>query len=378
MSQEILVKAINYTMIPILRELHWTGKLNIFLNKGYVTLQLTKEERAKFKFDDFSISEIEKILQSQVDASKSELLKEKLLKNLSTSQINIPNYKIKKKDLLDELQKETEEITNNLKIIIQPMVQAFVNNNIEELEKLLNNWQARSIRNVYVRGAELFLSEVNKQGKEFNLPSYGILKTESSHVTSLYIVINFYKKKKPDNKLIELFRELLLLENEDITLAIDYCMYRYWKRYPGIMYTLIKPWIQSRVPYLLDWSIHGIENPGRVDCKEALRFLKPIYQIKEGDTPWLLPHVMGTIISADPYESLKELQYWVIEENNTEIEEIIKSAIENVVKDKIINKSLQEGDFPNLEEVIPSIMNQWIKENNKRLETIGSFVLNFV
>ena len=258
------------------------------------------------------------------------------------------------------------------------MVQAFVNNNIEELEKLLNNWQARSIRNVYVRGAELFLSEVNKQGKEFNLPSYGILKTESSHVTSLYIVINFYKEKKPDNKLIELFRELLLLENEDITLAIDYCMYRYWKRYPGIMYTLIKPWIQSRVPYLLDWSIHGIENPGRVDCKEALRFLKPIYQIKEGDTPWLLPHVMGTIISADPYESLKELQYWVIEENNTEIEEIIKSAIENVVKDKIINKSLQEGDFPNLEEVIPSIMNQWIKENNKRLETIGSFVLNFV
>jgi hypothetical protein len=167
---------------------------------------------------------------------------------------------------------------------------------------------------------------------------------------------------------------LLLKENEKLTSSIDFIIVDSWKKHPDLMYELTRSWIDSLNPILIDWLVHGVENPGRNNSSKALNFLKPAFYLSNENVAWIISHVTATIICADPYQTLHIMDEWLQEKQSINVKEKIKTSLLDLVTDKFENKNLDNYDFPDLENIIIKAMEEWCEKSKIHAE-IGNEVL---
>jgi hypothetical protein len=382
-DRSIKLSFIDLSWISYLNELYWEGKLQIWLSKGYVTFKLSEEEKKRWKISDNQISKIQEILQASVDKIQADSIeiKQQILELLSNcEEVEIPNFDANKDSpIYHELTKITTTVEMDIEkemIQILPMI---YQSDYEALENVYKQWKRRNSWPSLKKGAELAIKLFNANNLHFSPLEYKEYLKLPEILLPFFPLLQFSADPIPDEKKVELYRQLLLLKSEEVTRSLDFIIFSSWKEYPNEMYRLTRDWITSRDSYLIDWLIHGVEVPGRKDSIKALQFLQPILFVGDESIEWIFKHVLAQIIAASPYESLTHLEAWLSDPQiSVRTEKILEQALSEIVEDKINDKNLMDEDFPNLEETLYSIFTDWVEKGSQAQYQISKEILNLL
>ncbi|MFW9786772.1 MAG: hypothetical protein ACFFE2_16225 [Candidatus Thorarchaeota archaeon] len=379
----VKTQTIHPTWIPFLQSLYWEGKLDILLAKGFVHLQLSDEEKKRWKLTVKDIDRVEKILQRNIEDAErnnTELRREILSILAKTDYIEIPNYAVEDDtDLFHELTSVSEEVKETIEEETREFVPLVRNAEYRDFEITYANW-SRANHFPAMKVSASIISDALK-AKDLSLPELSLEDWTDLpiDVCRFILLVNYYYDSKPNRKRISVFKKLLLKKHETLTSTIDFIIYSSWRTYSDEMFILTQEWVQSGDAYLVDWLIHGVEVPGRFQPAKALQFLNPVLLIDSKDIDWITKHVIAQIVGASPFDSLAILSEWL---GHVEIGErarnIVEQALKEVIEDKIESNNMMDEDDPNLKNTLDAILQEWFENGEKLQRQVANNIISLL
>ena len=117
-SHTLSIRKLDPSWILFFRELYWEGQLNMGLSKGFVTLKLSDEEKARWRLTESQVERIEEVLREKVEQHKikNQEFKESVLQFLaSVDSLKIPNFPVEPSStLIKELTQESPDLHEKL------------------------------------------------------------------------------------------------------------------------------------------------------------------------------------------------------------------------------------------------------------------------
>ncbi|MFW9777471.1 MAG: hypothetical protein ACFFE8_01375 [Candidatus Heimdallarchaeota archaeon] len=366
----VSVAQLDPSWIPILRELYWDNKIDIWLSKGYVSLRLTEEERKRWKISERQSERIEAILQEKSDHLKgtTEAIKLIVLKSLgSVESIQIPNQiDSKGSPLYPDLTQLTPETQNEISKEIQSVWRKIQSRDFDAVTKDLEKWDRKNHFPSLKKAGEIIAKTLKMEQISLTSLTFQEITSISPSIVPFLLLIDHFYNPQPDLQKLESYRRLLLLKKEPYTRALDFILYASWRNYPEEMFVYTKEWVESQEPYLVDWLIHGVEVPGRSQPRRALGYLRPVLNISDENVEWILKHVVAQLIGAAPFEALQHLIPWLGTPSICiKTKDLIENALEEIIEDKIVNNNVTDEDFPDLDMTLESIMNRWLEKGTE-------------
>ena len=381
--KDVKIKTIDPTWISLLKSLYWDGKLNILLSKGFVHLQLSEEEKERWKLNAQDVNRVEKILQRNIEVAErnSPKLRRQILSILAKiDHIEIPNYLVNDEtELFHELTGVSEDIKEKIQKETREFATLIRNAEYEDFEISYANW-SRTNHFPSMKVSASCISETIK-AQDLSLPELSDEEWTDFpiDVCRFILLVNFYYDSKPNREKISVFKKLLLKKNEDLTSTIDFIIYSSWRTHPDEMFVFTQNWIESRDAYLIDWLIHGVEVPGRSQPTKALHFLYPVLSIDSKDVEWITKHVIAQIIGASPFDSFVILSKWL---NQLEVGDkagsLVEQALKEIIEDKIESNNLMNEDYPNLKEVLETTLHDWFENGNRLQRQVANEIIQLL
>ena len=367
----ILISFLDPSWIQILYDLHWDGLIDSYLSKGYASFKLTDDERKKWKLNSAQEDRIRELLQENISEAETNQKKTELLELLgSVESIILPNLQ-NDIALIDEMHTESDKSNQKLLQIVSAFIDPLLTDDQETLLDLFTNWQGRHLRNIFHKGISLLVELLNQKEIMYSYTTIADIESKPDGLKHFYLILYFYFNKYPDKERIEIFKHYLLKENEILTDCIDGILYRSWKFYPDEMFVLTKEWMDSKISILINWLIHGLENPGRSNPFKAFNFLMPAFYIDNKEVVYITSHVSATILCSEPYKTFEFFESILMKPNNLQAKNILKQSLEDIITDKFVNKNIDMLDFPNLEKIIFNKLQEWSKTDNVDFQEIS-------
>ena len=374
----IFVEFIHPSWIQILKELHWHCKIDVYLSKGYASFQLTDEERKKWDLSETNINRIKELLQQSIDEYNAKAKKSDLLTLLSfVESVRVPN-RLEDVTIINEIRKESDEYNEYVIQQMLPFVEPLISNDQNTLEVLYSNWKGRNIQTIYLKSSSLLVDLLMKRNYFLTFSSINEIKQIKESLLPFYMLLYYYFNKKPTKTRIDIFEYLLLKDEQNLTNILNSIIYRSWKEYSSEMYQLTQKWMESKNPILINWLIHGVENPGRSDALQAFNFLKPAFYINDDEIKFIISHVTATIFCSDPYQCFHIFEDLMSNQNASMVKERLLQSLSDIITDKFVNKNYDDFDFPDLFDVFVKKLEEWKNNNNTLLNNIATVTLKLL
>ena len=212
---QLFIEKIDPTWIPYLRELHWSGQLMSYVGKGYATFQLTEQEKSKWKLSNQDISRIKEILQTSIDSANAKEKTSEFLQYLSSySYIYVPNQ-LENTTIVDEVRKETPENIERLKGKMLIFIEPIINEDFVKLKEYFVSWEGRNVRTTLHKAASILAEELSNRKITLKFEDMESITSVPLELQPFWIILTYFFNRKPETTWFTLFKDLLLLENEE-------------------------------------------------------------------------------------------------------------------------------------------------------------------